>query len=264
VQVANLIIMSPPLYFGVELEFCLAYILPGMKNYDHGSDKSIEFTIPNRSVSTMLRDTTLREQNKSRVKLSQLLDTGYNSWAAEKLRHKFVLAAAREHIGQAFLDAVLPYQRGGNRLGSLDYWAIGKDKSINTDHCDPKQFWFPMEITSPAYLLNDKSLKEVDTVCQILTEKYRTDINPSCALHVHFSFGRKASEDDESTRWSFNRLKKLMMFFWACSPYFTALHPAIYPDNPEWALPIRTTSQLAKELHSRNDGQPTEDWWLVL
>lgn len=246
------------LYFGVELEFCLGYILPGMTNPDHGSNKYVEFKIPDRSLEDVLEQITARGGNKSGITPSQLRNLDNKHYRTKRIRGTFAQAAAREHIGQKFLEVGLPYQRTANPLGNIACWAIGEDTSIDSWDADPRYFWSPMEITSPALPFNVELLKAVSKVCDILAEQYLTHTNHSCSLHIHFSFGREASLDDESTRWSFESLQKLMMFFWACSPHFTALHSRDYLSNRSWALPMRTSSGLAYKLHCLNS-EATED-----
>lgn len=82
-------------------------------------------------------------------------------------------------------------------------------------------------------------------VCHIFTNEYLTEVNATCGLHVHFSFGKNYNTNDEITIWTSKRLKKLMMFFWTFEPQFDTIHPDYrVNDVTKHIISIRRYSRL--------------------
>lgn len=244
--------MSSTIHISVELKFCLGYLMPGTPNPNPNTTKFVNFPISKYSISKIFRGTFLRNDNGSRITPSQLLTEHSDLSAPTSLRNSLGIPAARSHIGNTLQKADLPYNNHQNQLGDLDHWVIGTDASINTNfNLSPQYFRYPMKITSPALPFNQESLASVRKVCNILTNEYLTDVNVTCVLHVHFSFGRDFRVDDETTRWDFKRLKKLMMFFWTFEPQFDTIRPDYrINDVTEQTISMRRYSLLGLRLAS--------------
>lgn len=250
--------MAPTLYFGVELEFCLGYILPGMPSPDH-VPPHIDFQVPERAVAHHLAD--LEHRAGSPITLDQLVhptpgDSVFSRQTISEDRERLVLPYVRNHIVQTIHTEELPCSN--TSLGDLDIWAIGRDPSINTTSSDSKMLLFPMEITSPAYEFTPESLRAVEKFCKVLRANYHTEVNSSCGLHVHISFGKDFNH--ETKRWTFERLQKLMMFVWAFEPQLQTIHPDHRQEGGNQgdfadaqAIPIRTGSSLSLQLRSRQE-----------
>lgn len=83
----------------------------------------------------------------------------------------------------------------------------------------------------------------VQTVCLMLTSKFRINVNSSCGLHVHIGHGAQVYKADE--------LRKFFGFFWAFEPQIDLIHPSIKRDNSLYAEPLRSNTRLAKMYAER-------------
>lgn len=147
--------MSPKIYFGFELEFCLGYLMPGTPNPNSNSTKFVKFPIPEDSISQILCETSLMNEDGSRNTRSQVQTDHSDRSAPTSLRNFLLLSAARRHIGETLRKAGLPSKNHQIKLGDVDHWVIGRDRSINTTRgVSPQYFCYPMEISSLALPFN--------------------------------------------------------------------------------------------------------------
>ncbi|KUJ11370.1 uncharacterized protein LY89DRAFT_739561 [Mollisia scopiformis] len=178
--------MPPTIYFGVELEFCLGY--------------------PANGQTGLLATSPLASSSFA----SPPFSANFTSTDSEEVRKQVRDRAARAHIGRTFLTEGLPYKPSGTDNDKPnedpDHWSVKDDDSILEGGPRPDY--------SCRLRLSDK----------LVTSSTTITLPMSCGLHVHFSFGKAFDKNVPEANWTFERLKKLMMFFWVFEDHFDTLH----------------------------------------
>ncbi|RYO97009.1 hypothetical protein DL763_002946 [Monosporascus cannonballus] len=103
-----------------------------------------------------------------------------------------------------------------HRLALYDGWEVKIDSSIKPPN-QSEYHWCPVEITSPAEVASNESFSAITYVVNLLTSKYRMNVNPSCGLHVHVGQGADFLE--------LGALRRAAGLLWAADPLLGCLHP---------------------------------------
>ncbi|CZR66880.1 uncharacterized protein PAC_16781 [Phialocephala subalpina] len=103
--------MAPMIHFGVEIEFCLGYILPGTTNPAPVSTRMVDFSVSEDTILEVLETTATRPADGSALESpltrEQLLFPSSSDpsikgqYTLDEIRGSLVISAVREHIGQA-------------------------------------------------------------------------------------------------------------------------------------------------------------------
>jgi hypothetical protein len=120
--------------------------------------------------------------------------------------------------------------------GDISIWNLTDDGSIVPPSGDGYG-WVGVEIVSPAYEFTPENLQAVEKLCEVTTSNYLTQTSAdSTGLHVHVSFG-------VDKKWSYDSIKRALMFFWSFHTQFDSLHPRNRQDR-YWAKSMRTSSKM--------------------
>jgi hypothetical protein len=132
----------------------------------------------------------------------------------------------------------------------LDRWIVTQDPSIQQPPVQGnigKYSFQKIEMQSPAYLMTEGSLREVQRVCHLVTRTYRTYTGESTGLHVHC--GNSARGLPLET------VQNVMAILFAFEPQFDLLHPE-HRRNNRWCVPLRGSSRLALRMVENNIDLP--------
>jgi hypothetical protein len=156
--------MAPPLTFGVELEFALAY-LP----YD-------SIPLPDPDDAKKILHFTLTDED----------------WAQNEFdipREEFLPIAtqfaARRSVRNTIKEAGFPVsdEKLVHLEADVSKWEVVNDGSVRAPEGSPYE-WTDIEVRSPAFYFTSGSLKAVADVCILLNKTYGLHINDSMGLHV--------------------------------------------------------------------------------
>lgn len=222
--------MSRALTFGVEFEFLLA-ILP-----DGATDPFPDDPRPVSLLTTPIPNYAAIEDTRSE-------------------RHFRTLAPVCQAVVNTLKASNTPAFPFFNRASSrwpasatdLLGWEVKWDISLRApllSRSDPRRVyqWVPMEVVSPVFFAVEESFEKVAFVCDLLTKRFRTNVNSSCGLHVHVGDGERG--------FRLEQLKTLMAALWCFEPQIQRLHPpertketAFYcrPLRPKGRIPGRKT-----------------------
>jgi hypothetical protein len=200
----------PKLSFGVELEFALATI-------------PYRRTDPDPEDGRQVYGITQREDRALAKELP-----------ADRARR------AQEHISNTLTEAGFSSMRepdsdGQPREQYLDRWIITQDSSIKGPSGELRYSFQPIEMQSPAYLMTEGSLKEVQRVCHLMTKTYRTYSGPTSSVHVHVG--------NKKQGFPLETLQNLMALLWTFEPQLETLHPEHRQKNG-YCGSMRRSSQL--------------------
>lgn len=132
--------MSKSLYFGLELEFCIGYLL--------GATKPLPEAAKGRTV-----DFAITKDNELQF------DRDYEPIDACECHNM------AQHLKQT-ISSVTPYPSTFEPS-----WEIGYDWTIK-EPTDKTFEWFKVEVSSPPLPFTPESIAQVGRVCDILNEKY--------------------------------------------------------------------------------------------
>lgn len=241
--------MAPTLYFGIELEFCLGYFEAGTPDPDPASRKARCFPGDDSVIDSIIWAEF--DTHGSSPTMRELCTEYKKKEEAPEFGVPFI--AIREHMSRTFIAAGLPcslvVDDGPISIEKYN-WTITEDSSVEVDDflLEGGYEWLSMEITSPAYKLNEGNLAAVERACHILTTQYLTLTNQSTGLHVHFSSGI----EKDSPRWQFDTLQKILQFFWAFHTQFDTIHPAHRQING-WARSMRVDAAMVNEFYDEGN-----------
>ncbi|KAL2075275.1 hypothetical protein VTL71DRAFT_218 [Oculimacula yallundae] len=221
--------MASPITFGIELEFNIAYLYEGQKMPDPNETRQIFFPITSEAEESVKR--------------------GYEEeWGTDIPRHfsamlkelplvKSLQYEVRDTLISLGCTVTEPRVFGGDPAA----WEVSHDDSIRpTDGTGYN--WFGMEINSPALLFTPASLDLIVKVCTTITEKYLTDPNATCGVHVHLSAGKTTLE--------FRTMQKLFVFLWSFEHQMSSLHPEERQTN-DYCRSLRVQSRLVDDFCER-------------
>lgn len=203
---------EPRLTFGVEIEFLIA-TLPQESNDPHEQDP--------RSVKDFPFDAawSVREHAKGAFKT----------------------------IANKLCEANIPAFREDEEPWGVDVlvrkWTMVDDASVDAPEDTPYTF-VRCEIRSPPLYFTVEAVKQVQAVCELLTNNYRIICPESAGLHVHVGI--------ENKNFSGSAVQKILASLWTFEPAIESIHPAHRVDNI-WCSSVRTQSNL-KHLADKHDG----------
>lgn len=219
--------MSRALTFGVEFEFLLA-ILP-----DGATDPYPDDPRPVSLLSTPVPNYAPIEQSRAE-------------------RHFSTLAPVCQAVVNTLKASNIPafpfFNRGSSRWpaspADLLGWEVKWDVSLQAPLLstnDPRKAyeWVQMEVVSPVFFALEESFEKVAFVCDLLTSRFRTNVNGSCGLHVHVGDGQRG--------FRLEQLKSLMAALWCFEPQIQRLHPPERTkDTAFYCRPLRPKAWIAR------------------
>ncbi|KAH6678450.1 putative amidoligase enzyme-domain-containing protein [Halenospora varia] len=181
----------PNLTFGLEIEFALATTF-----FDRGD--------PHQQDS--------RQASGIHDELAPLprINTNGNASICNRIEKKAI-----KHI-VATLRSVGVRARSPKDSLEIDAWYITTDSTIE-DPTGGDYAWAAIEINSPPLYFSNSGIDQVQTVCRILTSRYRINCNESCGLHIHV--GRERKNFDAVP------LRNLMALLWSFEGQLDMIHP---------------------------------------
>lgn len=124
----------------------------------------------------------------------------------------------------------------------LDRWNVTEDTTIKHPPLEGFRTFYEfqeVEMQSPAYLMTEGSLRDVQRVCHLITRTYRTYNGQSTGLHVHVG---------NSTRgFTLETVQNVVAILFAFEPQLDTLHPEHRRKNG-YCLPLRSSSRLALRM----------------
>jgi hypothetical protein len=216
----------PKLSFGVELEFSLATLSRDREDPEPDG----------RQVHGIAEIKKPDPSSPGRISLFRRIERANNT---QRHLAKTLVGAGFRAIAEADTQQDAPDI-------PLDRWIVTQDPSIQQPPVRGnigKYSFQKIEMQSPAYLMSEGSLREVQRVCHLLTRTYRTYTGESTGLHVHCG---------NSTRGlSLETVQNIMAIFFVFEPQFDLLHPE-HRRNNRWCVPLRGSSRLALRMMENN------------
>jgi hypothetical protein len=227
--------MALPWMFGVEMEFCVAFIYPR------------PVPLPDPAETRRLRFKPLRGEIDEAINAYSLPPITSTAELANETVYKeaffgqLMAEAVQRDIAQMLHEAGFPVNRSHPDEEDVSNWQIGEDGSINRPG-ETSYHWTGVEVKSPALAFNEQNLKAVEEVCNLITKNYVVNVNRTCGLHIHVSAGLE-------TNFRLETMQNLFAICWAFeTPQLDSLHP-----------PNRQNSYYARS--TRNDSIFTDLWW---
>jgi len=220
---------KPNFSFGVEIEFAIA-TLP-FKKEDPDPDGRTVYGVSERedgrpTQSTKIRGYTMREADELEHTQLHIVDT-LAKYNIEAISERSLL----EVVDHVYDDPPTS-------------WLVSHDGTIRTPPDNNGRYnYIKIELTSPAYWLHDKAIKEIEKVCLILKKHYRIYCGPGSGLHVHVGLGTKG--------FSLSHLQNLAAIVWTFEPQLYSLMPSHRRIDIN-CLPLREYSILSHQLRKEN------------
>lgn len=200
--------MEPALTFGIELEFLLPALDPGVPDpCPHDPRRAADLLstpIPNFAAVSALRN---EKRFDALGPVAQALSNALNA----------------AHIRAFPFFALTGSSLAGPPRDPAGAWEVKYDTSLTAPPMpasDPRRAyrWFGMEVASPAFFAVEEAFAAVAAVCAVLSGEFRAEVNASCGLHVHV--GRRGAGLPLA------QTRNLMAVLWALEPQIHGLHPA--------------------------------------
>ncbi|KAE8447240.1 hypothetical protein EG329_010934 [Mollisiaceae sp. DMI_Dod_QoI] len=241
----------PTLYFGVELEFNIAYVHPYEALADPFESRIVRFIPTPEQITT--GTSGFFDKPLTSIELFDLSNPDTSMF-----RNRIMRNTIHNTIRETFATAGLPIAINvdDSTYGDISKWELDTDGTIE-EPPDARYHWLPLELISPAYEFTPENLAAVQKACDILTTKFVTNTNNSTGLHVHVSFGLKKM-------WDFRSLKNVLMFFWAFHTQFDTLHPTHRQKDNFFAKSMRASSLMSMGFWERFQKEITPLQGLVL
>jgi hypothetical protein len=107
--------------------------------------------------------------------------------------------------------------------GAVDFesWNVTEDTTIKMRAPSDKYSstkCYSIEVISPVLEFDKEHYGQVRKVCSDITESYKTDVNKTCAVHIHIG-------NSENVGFDISVVRKLMAIIWAFEPHIEQLHP---------------------------------------
>ncbi|CAG8958913.1 hypothetical protein HYFRA_00012910 [Hymenoscyphus fraxineus] len=256
----------PRLTFGVEIEFCLAYLVPSGIIYRNGgrAQRGLPHTTnPDpedgrivEGIASIEPDAAVLEQLEGLEKFTYTakLDT-----QRQKEAFQHIIKTLAEY-GIACRDRY-PNNRADPNADPFA-WTLTGDGSVDdpTTETAANYNFCDVEIASPPLYNHPDSHAEVRRVLDILTYTYRIncDTNETCGLHVHVSSDWNPNPDPllpvkRSPGFHPRNLANLMATLWVFESVLEIIHPKHRRKYATWSAfcePLCVSSQLAIEYDS--------------
>jgi Putative amidoligase enzyme len=217
----------PKLSFGVELEFSLAALPFDVKDREAPDGREVYGIIeeeggPNQPTVQLTLPLLLKKK-------------GDRNHATQRHISNTLMKKGIRAIGE--MDRV-------HELADmpLDRWIVTEDTTIKHPPLEGLRTVYEfqeVEMQSPAYLMTEGSLREVQRVCHLITCTYRTYSGSSTGLHVHVGNSTRA--------FTLETVQNVVAILFAFEPQLDTLHPEHRRKNG-YCLPLRSNSRLALRM----------------
>jgi hypothetical protein len=229
--------MALPWTFGVELEFCVAFVYPHTVPLpDPDETRKLRFKPREGEIASAIDAHALPP-------VTSTAEFANRAVYREQFFYQLMGPAVRRDIVQMLHEAGFPvhWERGSSSSSSsssfdgdvVSKWQVVSDGSIFGPEKSP-YLWTGVEVKSPALAFNKQSLRAVEQVCRLITKRYIVQVNTTTGLHVHCSAGLE-------TNFRLQTMQNLFAFLYAFEPQLDSIHP---PDrqNNNYAHSIRVHS----------------------
>ena len=220
--------MASPIYFGVELEFNLAFLYSPEMAPDPAETKAIDLPL----TTDVIRHTRCFFGLDEIEPIPERLQENFNLYA-KKIS---MLYNVRDMLGSIGCTAEVY-----SAVDPPSSWEVSYDETLTAPEGTPYR-WLPMEITSPALPFEPQSLDLIKQVCTLLETTYITNTNWSTSVHVHVSAGK--------TPIDFPTMQRLYIFLWAFEPQMRTLHPA-HRQQSKYCRGMREQSAMVSEYSEK-------------
>lgn len=212
----------PELTFGVELEFLVAVLDPGVRDPEPTNTRPVYLT---GNHPTLTKGAELAVRARVGEALSQVAISTVNTKKTEYEQPP----CPDEEFPQEFFTKPRS-------------WTIKTDESLEAP--DKDYVWYPIEIVSPPLLYVGKHLEDVHKICEALTNNFRVNVNRSCGLHIHVGDGLDG--------FNHSTIKSLVACLWSFEQQLSLIHPLHRLQN-EWSPGIDGQCALSRE--AERDGK---------
>ncbi|EKD16654.1 hypothetical protein MBM_05123 [Drepanopeziza brunnea f. sp. 'multigermtubi' MB_m1] len=225
--------MSTPFTFGIEIELAVALLVEGQDNPDPSET---------------------RTQTDNPNDLSKSIRNG-------KFQAPTAVIYYRPRVQLKFIRVM---EEAGFQVNPFDTsrqettkWTVVGDISIHHPPQSPipgesvetdEYSWIGVEIKSPALLMTQDSLDEVQKLCLLLPTHFKLITNSTCGLHVHVGHGQKGFTTSNVTR--------IIAFLYAFEPQLDTLHP-LHRYNNAYAKSMRDRCNFVRQFQEQFSEEPT-------
>ncbi|KAJ5051621.1 uncharacterized protein L3040_001396 [Drepanopeziza brunnea f. sp. 'multigermtubi'] len=201
--------MSTPFTFGIEIELAVALLVEGQDNPDPSET---------------------RTQTDNPNDLSKSIRNG-------KFQAPTAVIYYRPRVQLKFIRVM---EEAGFQVNPFDTIVVKKPQN--------GPFWIGVEIKSPALLMTQDSLDEVQKLCLLLPTHFKLITNSTCGLHVHVGHGQKGFTTSNVTR--------IIAFLYAFEPQLDTLHP-LHRYNNAYAKSMRDRCNFVRQFQEQFSEEPT-------
>ncbi|PMD35581.1 hypothetical protein L207DRAFT_637921 [Hyaloscypha variabilis F] len=251
--------MAPPYHFGVEIEFCVAFVFPKDAELpDKTETRKLRFNLDTADSESSSEDSS----EKGPTEHFSTSSTGSNVKKERAMYKKMNVSAQftpamQKDIADTLVQAGFPAfssfegPEGFVSFAERDFqrWSVDTDGSIEPPLLSP-YVWAPIELISPAMEFNLENLETVRKVYNLITSTYVTHNGPTTGLHVHVSAGI-------GTAFRLETLQSLFAFLYAFEPQISTLHPARRQRNVTFCDSIRRRTDFVSEWWEDHGVLPT-------
>ncbi|KAE9373686.1 hypothetical protein N431DRAFT_465964 [Stipitochalara longipes BDJ] len=223
---------QPKWFFGLELEFVLAFIYPESRaSPDPTETRKVRFKLLPWEIKNAIEQDAIVNNPIPAITVQDVVE-GARVEIDEGFIRTLVGPAIRADIFFKFRNAHLPTllpsevvgeegrEENGERFIS---WSFLQDTSVYPPN-ETEYNWMDVEVISPALEFTAENLATIPKACKAITGNYYTEITDSAGLHVHVSAGLEKT-------FELRTLQNLFAFLYAFEPQLDTLHPANRQSN---------------------------------
>ncbi|KAE8453330.1 hypothetical protein EG329_011398 [Mollisiaceae sp. DMI_Dod_QoI] len=217
--------MSLPISFGVELEFCLAYLHDSSHIPESAETRHLKFSPGPTDITT---PHPKRYEYQTRV---------------------------HRHIASLLHTCGFPINLKNPSATSIHVWQVTDDPTIagplpSHPSYHPSYHYLGVEIKTPALPFTPSSLQSIEKVCTLLTTTYVLSTSPSTGLHIHLGCPSLLTPFSSSFLQD-----RLIPFLYIFEPQFSSLHPAARQPH-EWGSSMRDTCTYTQAFQRKYGYRP--------
>lgn len=219
-----------PLTFGVELEFAAACLYEGEPHLFPSEKRRVRFGPRGGEPSiAQVKETYARDWAR------------HPRWEMELYRNFF-----QRDLRELLQLHEFPVYMELNPREKYKKWQVKEDITVSGPPCG--YHWLNIEVVSPVLPFNQKSLDDVQKVCDLIQMYYCVHTDSSTGLHVHVGRGDHAFESEH--------IRRLAAFNYAFQPQLASIIGQTRWETAEYAEDIRTRSRYAIKHYQKYGRRP--------
>ena len=167
----------------------------------------------------------------------------------EDSREFSVLTHIAKTLTDAGIKSVEGFETDSVDEDDVTLWIVKNDHSVHGPEKKNPYTWYSIEVITPAFYFSADAINTVKSVCEILTNSYRLNCNPTSGMHVHVGRGEKS--------FAFETLRSLYSTLWTFEPQIKQIHPYYRHETETYSVNLRNDNSIFEE-NIEGDLSPVE------